>query len=352
MTAGIYEPEPLSDEEKRLLTPCLLERGLTPDLLDLMTNVPGRTKLIKVHSPDGGLLGLTNVLVTPSLFMKHCFGPGNHIGTNTTFFFTAKEGRAKVLAAMLEKLVELRAYGHYVGFVDDDLENDFPSGLAGLHHIVADKVLEAGGIEVRGSDASETFLKAHKHLRRHVTHFQKSGGTVHIHEGPMTGGLADGIVDCCLHSYRKNVHPGVPIDISSYGEEIREFLARYPNSVTIYTEVAGQITGVQIFLRHPRHLELTEGGFAPQTFRAYENIILASVRYCQEHGLDRVNYGLILNETKDRLMDLEKRKPIFLVMLFRDPPGPDAYENYRNRAHERFGRLMWKDRSHFTHLAL
>ena len=87
MNAVITPAVPLSAEEKSLLAPCLHARGLSLDLLDLLTNVPEKTRLLKVYSDSGQLVGLSNVLVATSVFMKHCFGPGNHLGTNTKFFF-------------------------------------------------------------------------------------------------------------------------------------------------------------------------------------------------------------------------------------------------------------------------
>ncbi len=349
MKAVLTPAVPLSEEEKKLLAPCLIERGLSLDLLELLVNVPERTRLIKVYSDSGRLLGLTNVLVTPSLFMKHAFGPGNHLGTNTTFFFTQKDQRAEILKALFKKLLESFPFGYYVGFIDPEVISDFSQFLKKVPHVVAQKVLEAGSISVSGKGASKDFLARHKHLRRHVKIFEKAGGKIEIHTGDLSPQLAHEIVTCCLHSYRKNIHPGVPIDISSYGEEIYDFLVHYKRSVVIATRCKERLTGVQIFLRHTHHLELTEGGFLPENFKASENIVLASVRFCEENQLERVSYGLVLNETKDRLMDQENRQPLYLVMFFAQEPEASQKEAYELHAHERFSRLFWKNSSPSRH---
>ena len=137
-----------------------------------------------------------------------------------------------------------------------------------------------------------------------------------------------------------------------YGGHVRNFIVTYPSALYIYARLNEQIVGVQIFIRHARHLELTEGGFFSQTYHAYENIIVASVRYAEEQGLDRVSYGLILNKAKDRLMDKDTRKPVFLVMFFREEPSPAMVNGFRYGAHERFPSLHWKERGSFPNLPL
>ena len=343
MKAVMTPAVPLSAEEKRLLTPWLLERGLSLDLLDLMTNVPEKTRLLKVYSEAGQLLGLTNVLVTPSLFMKHCFGQGNHLGTNATFFFTQRENLAQILAVMFKELLKNYPFGYYIGFIDPDLGQDFSRALQSVPHIVSQKILESGSILISGTRTSEALLAQHQHLRRHVRTFEKSGGRIETHVGSLSPQLAQEVVTCCVNSYRKNLHPGVPIDISSYGEEIYDFLVHYDRAVVISSRCQGRLTGSQIFIRHARHLELTEGGFLAENFKAYENIVLASVRYCEEHNLDKVSYGLVLNETKDRLMDPDNRSPNYLVMFFAQEPDTAQKDQYQLHSHERFPRLFWKD---------
>ena len=352
MIVEVCEPHPLTSEEKSALFPCLQQRGLSPDMLDIITNIPHRTRIVKVMSDKGDLLGLTSVLLTPSIFMKHCYGQGNHIGTNNTFFFAGEDRKARVLSAMFKKLIELRPFGLYIGFVDDDIAEDFRSALDEVPHVVADKVMEAGSISTKDPGTEQALFEEHRHLSRQVHRFRNKGGTVHFHEGPVREELADDFVACCLDSYRKNMHPGASIDVDAYGDHVRNFIMTFPSALHIYAKLNNRVVGVQIFIRHERHLELTEGGFLSQTYHAYENIIVASVRYAVEHGLDRVNYGLILNQPKDRLMDKDTRKPVFLVMFSRDAVDPASLDDYRYKAHERFPTLYWRERSAFPNLPL
>ena len=162
----LCDPEPLTPAEKSALTPCLLERDLTPDMLDIITSIPRRTRILKVRSGNGELLGLTSILLTPTIFMKHCYGQGNHIGTNNTFFFTEKAPRTRVLSAIFRKFIELRPFGQYIGFIDDDIAADFKSALEAVPHVVADRVLETGSISTRDPSAEQALLKEHSHLSR------------------------------------------------------------------------------------------------------------------------------------------------------------------------------------------
>jgi len=352
MIVEVCDAEPLTAEEKAALGPCIQERGLSLHMLDIITNIPQRTRILKVRSNEGELVGLTSVLLTPAIFMKHCFGQGNHIGTNNTFFFNGREARAEVLSAMFRRLVELRPFGYYIGFIDDDTAADFRSALDEVPHVVADRVMETGSISTADPGAEQALFREHKHLSRQVHRFANKGGTVHLHEGPVREGLAGEFVACCLDSYRRNLHPGASIDVDAYGEHVRGFITIFPAAVHIYARLDDRVVGVQVFIRHERHLELTEGGFLSQTYHAYENIVVASVRYAVEKGLDRVSYGLILNPPKERLMDKDGRRPVFLVMFFRDAPEPASLDEHRLRAHERFPMLYWKERSAFRALPL
>lgn len=352
MIVEVCQPHPLTSEEKFALSPCLHRRGLNLDMLDIITNIPGRTRIVKVKSNSGELLGLTSVLLTPSIFMKHCFGQGNHIGTNNTVFFAGEHNNTRVLSSMFKKLIELRPSGLYIGIVDDDIAEDFRHALCEVPHVIADRVMETGSISTEGPEAVHSLFEEHRHLSRQVHRFANRGGTIHIHEGPAKEELADTFVSCCLSSYQKNIHPGVSIDVDAYGEHVRNFITNFPSAVYIYARLNDRIVGVQIFIRHERHLELTEGGFLSQTYHAYENIIVASVRYAAEHGLVRVSYGLILNQAKNRLMDKDTRKPVFLVMFSRAALDPAFINNYRHSAHERFPMLYWRERSAFPHITL
>jgi hypothetical protein len=344
----IADPIPLTAEEKSRLVPCLSARGLNPALLDIMTNIPHRTRLVKAYSENGELLAVTSILLTPSIFMKHCFGVGNHLGSNNTFYFSETVQRREVLSAMFRALVALRPLGYYIGLIDDDAVGDFIAALDDVPHAVARKVLESGSVATRDPSTEQMIFHRHRHLKRQVNRFRNKGGVVRLLEGPVGANLADDLVACCVASYRRNIHPVQGIDIDLYGVHVREFLTTFPDMVTFYAELQDRIVGFQSFVRHERHLELVEGGFLSHACHAYENIIVTSLRYGIEHELDRVSYGLVLNRPKDRLMDRDTRKPIFFILFFRQSPGAAEIAKYREYAHLRFPTMYWKSGHGFT----
>lgn len=352
-TAGIAveiaPPDPLTAREKDVLAPCLQRRGLTTGMLDSITNIPHRTRLVKVRSAAGELLGLTSVLSTPSIFMKHCFGEGNHIGTNNTFFFSDTDRRADILAAMFARLTQHRRFGYYVGSIDEELTQDFHAALKAVPHVVAHRVMEAGCIATGAADAADRLIRRHGRLSRQVNRFANKGGTVHVHEGTVGRQLAEEFARCCMASYGRHAHPGRRIDVQAYAAHVRSFLTTYPYMVHIYAKLGGRVVGVQNFMRHSRHLELTEGGFlsGEPTYHAYENIIVTSARYAAGQGLENVSYGLITNRAKDRLMDRAGRRPLHFIMFFRNPLVARLMRLYRYRAHRRFPMPYWRDPSAF-----
>ena len=339
----VCDPIPLTVEEKAVFAPYLEKQGLSPDFLDIITNIPNRSRLVKVWSKNRELLGITTVLLTPGVFMKHCFGQGNHIGTNNTFFFSEGADKADVLNAIFRKLLELRPMGGlYIGFIDDDLIHEFKHSLNGVSYRVAGEVMEAGSFSTKNPEAPKILLENHTNLSRQINRFHNHGGEILFHEGTITGELSDAFVKCCKTSYQKNPHPGAPINVDAYGEHVRNFMANYPSVVYIYAKLNGQVVGVQIFIKHKHYLELTEGGFLADTFHAYENIMLASVQYAAEHNLEKVSYGLILNQAKDRLLDKDTRKPIYMITLGTGKM-PTAATGHMD-PHEQFPQLYWKQR--------
>ncbi len=343
----VCESTPLPSAEKAVFASYLEKQKLSADFLDIITNIPNRSRVIKVWSENSELLGLTTVLLTPTVFMKHCFGQGNHIGTNNTFFFSENANKTDVLNAMFRKLLEIRPMGGlYIGFIDDNLTHEFKQALNDINYRVASKVMEAGAISTKQTDATKRLLANHTHLSRQINRFHNKGGEIHLHEGPVKNELADAFVKCCKTSYLKNPHPGAPINVEAYGEHVRNFLHNYPSALCIYAKLNEQVVGVQIFIKHKNHLELTEGGFLADTCHAYENIIIASVQYAAEHNLDKVSYGLVLNQTKERLLDKDTRKPIYMITISADPMHPGSSGQMDPRA--QFPQLYWKERS--THL--
>jgi hypothetical protein len=344
----------LTEEEKATLAPGLLRRSISPALLDVMGSVPNRSRIIKVRSANGALQAASSVLLTESMFMKHCFGEGNHVGTNNAFYFAEQADRPAALSAMFEKLLETRRFGVYVGLLDGDLECDFRAALAHIPHLVSRKVLESGSIATRGAPSADFLFARHKHLGRQHQRFRSKGGEVHVHEGPVSERLAEAFGACCRDSYRRHAHPGRAINVEGYSENVRRFLVSFEEAVHFYATLDGKVVGVQTFLRHPTHLELAEGGFASgeQTYHAYENIIVESVRYAVRHTLDRVSYGLVSNPAKDRLLDRSTRAPIYLVMFFRSRLLARLMAPYRYLAHRRFPLPYWRPRDRSRQLAL
>lgn len=344
----------LTDADKATLRAPMLKRGLTPALLDVIHAIPQRTRLLCARAPDGRLLGLCSVLLTPSLFMKHCFGEGNHVGSNNSFFFAEAVDEAAVLTAMLRRLVAERALGVYVGRVDAAVAPAFREALTHVPHLVGSRLLESGAIATVGGADENTLCGRHKHLARQLRRFRHHGGRVEVVEGPLPVSVADELTACCAASYQRHTHPGRAIDIEGYAHHVHAFATSFSAAVHFCARIDCQLVGIQSFVRHPRHLELTEGGFmsTAATHHAYEAIIVESVRYAAAAKLEHVSYGLVNNPAKDRLMDREGRVPIFLVMLFRSRALATLLTPYRYFAHRRLPLPYWRPRRAFAALAL
>jgi hypothetical protein len=57
---------------------------------------------------------------------------------------------------------------------------------------------------------------------------------------------------------------GYAINVEAYSRHVLDFITTCPETVHIYATLDGRVVGVQTFIRHLKHIELTEGVFCPK----------------------------------------------------------------------------------------
>jgi hypothetical protein len=308
---------PLSNEEKAILAKDLGRRNLSVGLLDVLPPRGKMFHLLRAYDQERQLLAVTVALnVYPFVALKNMLGEGNHVGWDISFYFALDAPRAEAIAALLNRLASLCVfYGIYFGIVDEDIVAALPK----VKHRLFLTDYKAGAISTHRLRSKDDYLKKHKRLRRHLKDFAKADGSIHIHEGPVSTQLSDAFSQCVASTYKYHGRRFPLNPFRRYAlETCPPFFMTCRDAVHIYAEIDGEIVGCQSFIIHPDRLELSEGGFLRdrKNYHAYESIMVASIDYAIEHGLDRVSFGGIWNHTKDRYTDKEDRTPIYVLAAY------------------------------------
>jgi hypothetical protein len=312
----IVSAEPLRSDERLALLPDLVERGIARSMLDVIPPAGRFFQLLRAVDPDGKLLGVTSLMsFRPFVSIKQILGEGNHVGWDTTIYYTEDADRPQVAAALLHAMARRSMYyAMFFGRLDDDVRAALPL----VRHRLLETDYRLGQIDCSRYSTLDDFLALHKRLRRHLRDHAKAGGTVHVHEGPVEPDLGREFSDVVFATYRH--HGGIGRwQFKEYAYRVcGAFFVNCRDAVHIYTEHEGSITGLQSFVRHRDLLELSEGGFdrSRDTHHAYEAIITESVGFAISHGMKIVGYGGIWNAAKDRYTDPDDRRKIYVLQLY------------------------------------
>jgi len=308
---------PLTEEEKALLAGDLQRRNLSVGLLDVLPPKGRMFHLLRAYDQERQLLAVTVALnVFPFVALKNMLGEGNHVGWDISFYFAPNAPKTDAIAALLNRLASLCFYyGVYFGVVDEDILAALPK----VKHRLFLTDYKAGAISTHQLHSKDDYLKKHKRLRRHLRGFSKAGGTIHIHEGSVDSHLAEAFSQCVDSTYK---YHGRRFPFSPFRQYASEtcppFFLTCQDAVHIYAEMDSKIVGCQSFVVHTDRLELSEGGFLRdrKNYHAYEAIMVESISFAIDHGLDSVSYGGIWNHTKDRYTDKEDRAPIYVLASY------------------------------------
>ena len=306
----------LHDRERALLMPDLEARGIAPSMLDVLPPDGRFFQLLRATDRRGRLLGVTSLMsFPPFVSIKQLLGEGNHVGWDTSIYYTERADRPKVAAALLNAMARRSMYyAMYFGRIDDDIRAALPL----VRHRLLETDYRLGEIDCRRYSTVDDFLALHKRLRRHLRNHAKAGGTVHVRRGPVEPDLARHFSELVLATYRHHGGMGRWLFNDYARRACGDFFNTCQDAVHIFTEGDGVVTGLQSFVQHSDRLELSEGGFdrSTNTHHAYEAIIAESVAHAVAHGLEAVGYGGIWNPAKDRYCDSENRGKVYLLQLY------------------------------------
>ncbi len=246
----------------------------------------------------------------------------NLVTSNHTrpFFFREPELESAAMQAMLQYLKDERE-ADMVTIVDTSSSgSEYERAGFGAFPCSSEAWFDATSY----TEISE-YLAAHRSLRKNLSR-RKSRITTEVRRGALSTEEQEQLQRCVACS----------VEYSRVANPCQEFFERHifdtevvtsDKYVHILVRVDGVIAGFHIFQVSGSSLGGVLGGFNREYTRnnfLYERVIVASLDYAIEHGLSRVQYSLVDNLTKSRLVDL--REPCELYFYSRNPVNRSVFK--------------------------
>jgi len=275
--------------------------------VDLRTSYAGLRKHRLLNRLAGGFSALSNKRLVISF--------RNLITANLTrpFFYRDPSAAGPVMEAMLAYLEKDKNTDMVT--IIDTLDHDQRYRAAGFvpYRSPSEAVLEPS----RYRDLSG-YLALHKNLKKNLAR-KKITNYAEIRRGSVSEADRQGMRGCvaCSVGMSNVINPCQAF----FEEHIFDTEAfRSDDYLHILVRTEGAIAGFHTYLVSGESLGGVLGGFNRTIGRnlfAYERVILGSLEYALAHNLRRVNYSLIDNQTKLRLVD--SRVPCALYFYSRNP---------------------------------
>jgi hypothetical protein len=311
----------LSDDERSVLTPGLAHFSIDENIWDVFaclfrSSTKGTTPLVLRVFENRELCGAAIVIKCrrygKALFnnpllagMMDLFGIPCHLwikfgccmDTMSNSGFVADPTRAD------ELLTAISAYLRSHTFLT--IINDFSGN--GLHHAgsVILPALPHARITTREMDGIGDFLTIHKSLKRKPTTFRKNGGTIDIKSGVLPTDDVKSLKRCFRVTAGKSSFY-LPYQDLYFNATQTTGSTRLDNVYYFIARLDGKFVGYQAALKTGTCLNALHGAFdrtLRTTHHAYDCLILKMVEFAIENECSSIDYGAVLNETKQRLME-------------------------------------------------
>jgi hypothetical protein len=159
-----------------------------------------------------------------------------------------------------------------------------------------------GMIDLHNIAHAEELFPDSKNLKRKLNKFRNKGGEIRIIEGALSPVLRDAAISCLnsiqavlVSPFQDNYNNMVLCAAAHSTPRILHFVA------TLEEECVGYHT----FAHCGNSLYCLSGAFdrtRHTNYHAYENLIMATIHHALEHGLHNIHYGMVVNETKAKMM--------------------------------------------------
>jgi hypothetical protein len=179
--------------------------------------------------------------------------------------------------------------------------------------------LPHAGITTAGMNSVNDYLKEHKSLKRKPNTFRNNGGTIDIIPGALDSRDMDALKRCFLLTAGKSVFY-LPYQDLYLAAAQTTSSARLDNVYHFVARLNGEFVGYQAAIKTGTCLNALHGAFdrtLRTTHHAYDCLILKMVEFAIENRLASIDFGAIVNETKQRMVNQVAEMSYFLGSRYR-----------------------------------
>lgn len=159
-----------------------------------------------------------------------------------------------------------------------------------------------GIIDLLGKNTSDELYPDSKNLRRKLNKFRNKGGEIEVIQGALSPELNDATMRCMNSVKAVLVSPFQ----DNYNNMVLGASAhQHPRIIHFLAHMEGHCVGYHTFAHSGNGLHCLSGAFdrtRHSNYHAYENLILASIDYGLAQRLQAIQYGMVVNETKAKMM--------------------------------------------------
>ncbi len=182
--------------------------------------------------------------------------------------------------------------------------NDFTKNSP--QHINAEVLpaLPHAGITSKGMSSVNDYLKEHKSLKRKPNTFRNNGGTIDVLPGALDPRNMGSLKRCFLLTADKSVFYLPYQDLYLEAAQTTSS-TRLDNVYHFVARLNGEFVGYQAAIKTGTCLNTMHGAFdrtLRTTYHAYDCLILKMIEFAIDNRLASIDYGAIVNETKQRMM--------------------------------------------------
>jgi hypothetical protein len=311
----------LTKEEQEVFQPCLAANGLEDNIWDVFSAMfeagtkHSRPLILRISDRAGlqgaciilrcnkygralfgnpALAGLINLSKIPC-YLWIRFGCCMDMISNPGF--VRDPGKTGEITREMVKYLEQNCI---VSMVTDYTDNSaqYPAGtlLPALPHAL---------IDMSGIDTLETYIQNYKNIRRKRKVFAKKGGYYQLIDKQLNREQINSLRECFIVTSEKSVFY-LPYQDLYLNSALHTSKIPLRDVYYFVAFLEGEFLGYQAAIKSGKHLNALHGAFdrkRPSTYHAYDILFVKMTEFALEHGLELIDFGAVLNATKQRMVN-------------------------------------------------
>jgi hypothetical protein len=281
------------DTENRMTKPRVLRAFRDNELVAVAFLARCRAWAGSVFKPKA--LAAAFDLVGIPAYMWIRVGYGAEVLANPGFFAT--DAPREEIAATMLRYLHRKSYGLIV--IDHEDQAHLHTRVKGYPYVCD------GSVHINGMVKVQDYVAEHGSIKRKIKAFENKGGTIDRVHGAIDDALFENIRHCLESTVERSVIYS-PWQDNAAAMAVRTCRAESDRFVHFIARMNGDLLGYHSFVQTGNGLRMLHGAFdrtRRTTHHSYENLIIHTVGYAIDNGLESVHFGPVLNVTKQRMMN-------------------------------------------------